>query len=101
MIQLPRRYNFTFDYPFRIQTVRGTVCTHVHFRVLNRKFTIFTDVGVQTDYINVWDFFPFFDSVPCFCGFGSTPVQGMGNINWRVLYIGVRTELNFKSMIFS
>jgi hypothetical protein len=41
--------------------------------VTHRKFAIFTNVGVQIDNIHIRDFFPLFDFVVCFGGFGSTP----------------------------
>jgi len=46
-----------------LSKVRGTVCTHVHFRVAHRKLTIFTNVRVQTDHIHISDFFRILDYV--------------------------------------
>jgi hypothetical protein len=61
MMQLPRSQNLVFHNPFPIQTVRGIVCTHMHFLVTYRKLSIFTDVGIQTNYIHIVNFLPLLD----------------------------------------
>jgi len=54
---------------------------------------------VHNDNIHKPDLFPLLDSVECFGGFGSTPAQGMPNVNRRVLYIKVRNKFVFKAWI--
>jgi hypothetical protein len=54
-----------------------------------RELAAIKNVGVQAANIHITDFFPMFESVACFRGLGSTPVQGLSNIYWRMLYIGV------------
>jgi len=51
--------------------------------------------------IYIVDHLPFLVSVTCFSSFGSTPVQGISNIYWRGLHIGVRTNFIFKARIFA
>ena len=75
MIPFPRRQYTTFYNPLPIQTVKGTVCTYVHFRVTYKKLFIFTNVGVQTDDIHIPDLFPLLDSVVGFRSFGFTPYK--------------------------
>ena len=58
MIQLPGKQNVTFHNSFPIQTFRGTARTRIHFRVAYRKLPIFTDVGIQTNYIHIVNFLP-------------------------------------------
>jgi hypothetical protein len=58
MIYFPRRQKLTFYEPFPIQAVRGTIYTHVHFLVTQRKLAIFINVRVQIDYIHIANFFP-------------------------------------------
>lgn len=78
---------------------QGTVCTHVHFRLTLRKLAIFRNIGVQFNYIHNVDF-PLLVSVICFSGLGSPPVQGIPNINWRVLKIRARSLLILKARSF-
>jgi len=101
MVQFPRRQNFTFNYPLPSQSVRRTVCTHVHFWVAHRKFPILTNVRVQTDNIHIMDFFPLLNSAISFCGLSSTPVQGIADIYSRILHIGVRGKFIFKAWILT
>ena len=54
-------YISSFHYSLPIHTVRGKVCTHVHFRVNYREIAVLRTVGVQTDIIHITDFFPLFD----------------------------------------
>jgi hypothetical protein len=56
------------------------------------KLTIFTDVWVQTDYVHIVDLFALLGSVPRLGRFGSTAIQGIPNINGRVLHVGVGAE---------
>jgi len=60
---------------FSLSKVRGTFCTHVHFRVTQRKLAIFANVGVQTYKVHIAILLPFFKSVICFVSFSSTPVN--------------------------
>ena len=80
-------------YPFS-----GIVCNHIHFRVTYRGLPVLRNIGVQTVNIHIKDFFPLLDSV-CFRGLGSTPVQGISNIYWKMLYIGVRANLMLEATI--
>ena len=78
----------------------GAFCTHIHFRVTRGKLVIFTNVGAQVYNVHIVDFLPFLDSVIYFGSFDSTPVQGISNIHWRVLNIGVQIKFIFKARIF-
>ena len=75
MILIPGRQKLTFNGSLPIKIVRGTVYTHVHFRLTQTEFYVFTNVGIQTN--NIHFVFPLLNSVKCLCGFGSTPVQGV------------------------
>jgi len=92
MIQFRRRQNLTFDNTHPTQTVRGTVYTYVHVRVGQGKLAIFTNLGVQTYNVYIVELLTFHASVICFSSFGSTSVQGISNIYWRILHIVVRTK---------
>jgi len=62
----------------------------LHTRTLSGNWwelAIFTNLGVQTYNIHTVDLLPLLDSVICFGSFGSTPVQAIPNIYWRVLHI--------------
>ena len=52
----------------------------------------------DTDNIYIMDF-PLLDSAVCFRGISSTTVQGISNIYWRMLRIGVRTTFIFEVRI--
>jgi len=56
-----------------LSIVRGTVSTHLHFRVTQWKLAIFTNVGVQTYNVHILNLLPFLDYVIYFASFGSTP----------------------------
>jgi len=45
------------------------------------------------------DFFPLLDPLVGFCGLGSNPVQGISNIYWRILYVGLRAKFIFEVRI--
>jgi hypothetical protein len=78
---------------------QGTFFTDIHFRVTYKELAVPTNVGVQTDNIHITDFYPLLDSVVRFRGIGSTTVQGVSNIYWRMLYIGVRAKFIFEDRI--
>ena len=80
---------------------QGAVCTHVHFWVAHGELAVLTNVGIQTDNIHIMDFFPLLYTVVRFRGLGSTPVQGISNIYWRILYIGVRAKFIFQVRIIT
>jgi len=69
--------------------------------VTHGKLAVLTDVWVQTDDIYIMDFFSLLNFVVCLCGLGSTPVQGISDIYWRILDIGARKEFNFEVRIFT
>ena len=100
MTPFPKRQNLTFDDTLHIQTVRGTVCTHVHFRVTRWNLTIFTNVRVQTYNFHIVDLLPL-DCLICSNSFRSTPVQGISNIYWKIIHIRLRAKFIFKSSIFA
>ena len=54
----PRGQNFTFHKLFPIQTVRGSACSHIHYRVKFRKLSIFADEMIKTNYIHKLYFYP-------------------------------------------
>ena len=96
MIQFPRRQNVIFNNTLPIQIFRGTVCTQVHFRVAQRKFAVFTNVGVQTYNVYIVDLLPFLDSGVCFSSFVPTT-----RTRHRVYLLEVRAKLIFKARIFT
>ena len=100
-ILFPSRQKLTFDNTLSIQTVRGTVCTHVHFRLTQENLVIFTNVGVQIYNVHIVDFLHMLNSLICFSSFGSTPVQDIAKIYWRNLHIRVRAKFIFKARIFT
>jgi len=100
MIQFRSRQNLTFDNTLPVQTDRGTVYTYVHVRVSQGKLAIYTNLGVQTYNVYIVELLPFLASVICFSSFGSTPVQGISNIYWRILHIVLRKKLILKVRIF-
>ena len=48
MVNFPRGQNLTFDVTLPIQKVKGTVCTHVHFRETQWNLAIFKNVRIMT-----------------------------------------------------
>jgi len=49
--------------------------------------------------IHIKDFLPLLESVVCFRGLGSTPIQGISIIYWRMLYISVRANFILEARI--
>ena len=62
---------------------------------------MFTNVGIGTDNVHIIDFFPLLNSVICFCGFSSTPLQGISDIYKRIFHIGLRRQFIFKARFFT
>jgi len=79
MVHVPGGWKYIFFIP-PIETIRGTVCTHVDFWVAHREPAVLTNVGAQNDNIHIMDFLTLLYSVAGFCGPRSTPVQGISNI---------------------
>jgi hypothetical protein len=69
--------------------------------VTYRELAVLTNVGVQTDNVHITDFFPLLHFIVCFCDLGSTPVQGISNIYWGMVYIRVRAKFILEARIIA
>ena len=56
-------------------------------------------LGIQPDNIHIKNLFPLLYTVVGFSGLGSTPVQGISSVYWRILYIGLRENIIFEVRI--
>ena len=77
VIEFPGRQNLTFHNSLPIQKFRGTFCTNVHLQVTQWELAIFTNVGIQTDNVHMFNF-SLLNCVICFTGLGSAPYKAFG-----------------------
>ena len=96
MVQFPRRWNLTFDNTLPIQSQGDSL----HPRTLSggpqETYNIYKCKGTDWSHPHI-GFLPHPWLCNTFSSLGSTPVQGITNINRRFLHIGERKSSFFKA----